>query len=229
MRTAGRSATDRARAGTLLLAALLAGGCKAAEPPVPVGLAVVQGNNQVAQAGSELPNQVVVRLVDAQGAPVPDFSVGFVVLGGGGTVNPSSAPTDANGEVKVKWTLGPHEADQSLLATAGTVDPAQVFATGLLPADLIVAQGAGQAAKAGAALPNPIVVRVVGPNNVPMKGIPVAFQVMSGGGLISPASGVTNANGEVQSRWTLGPQPGLHTLQVVAGSLQAVTIVATAN
>lgn len=219
------STTFRRAAGLLVLTAA----CKPAEPPVPMGMAVVQGNYQMAQAGSELPGQVVVRLVDAEGAPVPDFSVGFVVMAGGGSVNPSSAPTDENGEVKVKWTLGPNVSDQSLMATAGTLEPAQIFATGLLPAELIVAQGLGQTAKPGAALPNAIVVRVVGPDNVPMKGIPVAFQVTAGGGLISPASGTTNANGEVQTRWTLGSLPGAHTLQVVAGNLQAVVITATAN
>jgi hypothetical protein len=229
MRTPTLISLDRRRTTAALALVVAVFACKPVEPPVPVGLAVVQGNNQMAQAGTELPAQIVVRLVDIDGAPVPDFNVGFVVLAGGGTVNPSAAPTDENGEVKVKWTLGPNESDQSIMATSGTVEPAQVFATGLLPANLIVAQGAGQAANAGAGLPNPIVVRVVGPNNVPLKGIPVAFTVTSGGGLISPASGVTNASGEVQSRWTLGPQPGLHTIQVVAGSLQAVQIVATAN
>lgn len=214
-------------AGAALVA--LAAGCKPVEPPVPTGIAVVQGNFQMAQAGTDLPNDVVIRVLDVEGAPVPDFPVGFVVMLGGGQVSPSSSPTDENGEVKVKWTLGPNAADQQLLATAGTVDPVQVFATGLLPSDLIVAQGSGQSAKVSSALPNPIVVRVVGPGNVPMKGIPVAFQVVTGGGLITPQSGVTNASGEVQSRWTLGPGAGTHTVQVVAGTLQAVTISATAT
>jgi hypothetical protein len=211
----------------LAQAALLA--CKPVEPLVPVGLAVVQGNHQVAQAGSELPAQVVIRLVDIDGAPVPDFPVGFVVLHGGGTVTPSASPTDEFGEVKVKWTLGPNLADQVLVASAGTLAPAQIFASGLLPSDIVVAQGVGQSAKASAALPNPIVVRVVGPGNVPLKGIAVAFQVASGGGLITPQSGVTNASGEVQSRWTLGPTIGTQLVHVVVGSLAPMVISAMAN
>ncbi len=213
---------------TLMCLSLLTA-CQKVEPPVPTGLAVVQGNFQVAQAGMELPAQVVIRLVDVEGAPVPDFPVGFVVMSGGGSVNPSTSPTDPNGEVKVKWVLGPGATDQSLIATAGTLDPVEIHATGLVPTDLIVAQGLGQTAKPGAALPNAIVVRVVGVGNVPLKGIPVAFEVTAGGGLITPASGVTNASGEVQSRWTLGALAGGNVLRVVAGTLQPLLITATAN
>jgi hypothetical protein len=188
----------------------------------------VQGNAQQAQAGSELPTQIVVRLVDVEGQPIPDFPVGFVVTQGGGTVTPASAPTDEAGEVQVKWTLGPNEQVQLLHASAGAIQPVVVGAVGLLPSELIVAQGAGQSAKAGAALANAIVVRVVSSGNVPMKGIPVAFQVVNGGGQITPQSGVTNASGEVQTRWTLGPALGVQTIQVVTGSVQPVTLTAVA-
>lgn len=215
----------------LVVAALVAAstGCKeAVEPPIPSALFLVQGNAQQAQAGMELPTKVVVRLVDADGQPIPDFPVGFVVTQGGGVVTPASAPTDDAGEVTVKWTLGPNDAVQLLHATAGNIQPVVVGAIGLLPTDLVVAQGAGQSAKPGSALANAIVVRVVSTGNVPMKGIPVAFQVVNGGGQITPQSGVTNAAGEVQSRWTLGPASGAQTVQVVTGSVQPVTLTAVA-
>jgi hypothetical protein len=93
----------------------------------------------------------------------------------------------------------------------------------------VVAQGANQTAKPAGALANPILIRVLGPNNVPMKGITVAFQVTQGGGLISPASGLTNALGEVQAKWTLGPVAGTNALVVSSGSLQSLTILAVAQ
>lgn len=225
-----RLTTSRRTLLSLATAALSAAACKkAVDPPVPAALYLVQGNAQQAQAGAELPTQIIVRLVDADGAPVPDFPIGFVVTQGGGTVNPASAPTDDAGEVQVKWTLGPNADVQVLHATAGTVEPVIVGAIGLLPTEIVVAQGAGQAAKAGAALANAIVVRVVGPGNVPMKGVQVSFQVASGGGQITPQSGVTNASGEVQTRWTLGPAMGTQTVQVVSGSIQPISISAIAT
>jgi adhesin/invasin len=217
---------DRTSLGVALL---LTGACKATEPPVPDMLSLVQGSAQMAQAGTELPTPVVVRLLDVDGAPIGGFPVGFVVTQGGGTVNPASAKTDEAGEVAVRWTLGPNDAAQLLQATAGTLTPVVVAAVGILPTDLVVAQGLGQSARAGSALANSIVVRVVGQDNVPMKGIPVAFQVVSGGGQITPQSGVTNANGEVQTRWTLGPALGVQTVQAVTGSVQPITITAIAT
>jgi hypothetical protein len=161
------------------------------------------------QGGAELPNPVIIRVLGTDGNPVAKIPVGFSVVQGGGSVSPGSAPSDENGEVKVKWTVGPNEVAQMLRATVPGVEAVNVIALALLPSDIIVAQGNNQIAKAGAALPNPIVIRIVGPGNVPMKGIAVAFQVVSGGGLISPQSGLTNALGEVTraGRWVAPPEP----------------------
>ncbi|MBV6522321.1 MAG: hypothetical protein MNPFHGCM_02469 [Gemmatimonadaceae bacterium] len=226
--TFGRRAVSwglRAGAATGLLVILTAGCGKVVEAdPVPGSLSLVQGDQQSAQAGLELPNAIVVRLMDADGRPLAKFPVGFNVIRGGGAVAPASAVTDENGEVKTKWTLGPADMLQSLRASVVGLDPLEVTAIGLLPADLIIAQGNNQFAKPGSALPNQVVIRVVGENNIPMKGIAVAFQVTVGGGLISPASALTNALGEVQARWTLGPQPGTNTIVASSGRLQAVVL-----
>ena len=215
-------------AGALLVSVA---GCKKATEPVltPGSMTLVQGGGQQLQGGLELPNPIVVRLLDIDGKPLPDYPIGFVVSKGGGTVNPGSALTDASGEVKTKWTLGPSEISQTLDANAGILEPLVISATAILPTDLVVAQGANQTAKPSGALTNPILIRVLGPNNVPMKGITVAFQVTQGGGLISPASGLTNALGEVQAKWTLGPVAGTNALVVSSGSLQSLSILAVAQ
>lgn len=213
----------------LLFAALVAGSCgkeAVVAPPTPGSLVLVQGNNQQAQGGAELPNPVVIRVLDTEGTPIGKLPIGFSVVQGGGSVNPGSAASDENGEVKVKWTVGPNEVAQLLRASVPGVEAVNVSAIALLPTDIVIAQGNNQTAKAGAALPNPIVIRVVGPGNVPMKGIAVAFQVISGGGLISPQSGLTNALGEVTARWTLGGTAGTNTLAVSSGSLQPLAMTA---
>jgi len=213
----------------LLASSLAAAGCgkEVVAAPTPGSLVLVQGNNQQVQGGSELPNPVVVRVLGTDGAPIDNHPIGFSVIQGGGTVTPGSGFSDENGEVKVKWTVGPNEVAQLLRATVAGLEAVNVSAIALLPSDLIVAQGNNQVAKPGGALPNPIVVRVVGPGNAPMKGIAVAFQVVSGGGLISPQSGLTNALGEVTARWTLGGTAGTNTLAVSSGSLQPVALSAT--
>ncbi|MBC7896041.1 MAG: hypothetical protein H7066_11560 [Cytophagaceae bacterium] len=210
--------------------AALSGCGKAVEAsPVPASLVLVQGNLQSVQGGLELPNPVVVRLLDAEGKPVEGVAVGFSVMNGGGSVTPGSVVSDESGEARTKWVLGAAEVNQTLTAKAPALDPLNIAAIALLPTDLLIAQGNNQAAKPSAPLPNAIVIRVVGPNNAPMKNIAVAFQVITGGGLISPQSGLTNAQGEVTARWTLGTSPGGQLLAVSSGNLQPIAINAAAN
>lgn len=215
----------------IILATVTYSGCKKPlEVAPPSALLLVQGgNNQQVQGGLELPVPIVVRVLGSDGKPVADFPVGFAVVQGGGTVNPGSALSDAAGEVKVKWTVGPNEIAQLLRASVPDVEAISISAIALLPSDLIVAQGNNQSAKAGAGLPNPIVVRIVGPGGVPMVGIAVAFQVTAGGGLISPQSGLTDKLGQVTVRWTLGSPAGLNSLAVTSGSLQPIQMLATGS
>ncbi|MEQ1693625.1 MAG: Ig-like domain-containing protein, partial [Gemmatimonas sp.] len=148
---------------------------------------------------------------------------------GGGIVDPPTVVSDANGEVKAKWTLGPGFQSQSVTGTAPGVDPVTLQAFGVLPSDLLVAQGNNQVAKASAALPVQIVIRVTGGSNIPIPNQTVALSVTGGGGSISPQSVLTNALGEVTVRWTLGPSAGLQSATVTAGSLGPIPISAVAN
>jgi len=38
-------------------------------------------------------------------------------------------------------------------------------------------------------------------------GVPVAFQILAGAGVITPQSALTNSFGEVNAKWTMGPTP----------------------
>ena len=66
----------------------------------------VSGDNQSARPGAELPDPLVVRLVDGNGNGVPDRSVSWVVGAGGGHVASSNSNTDGQGEASTRWTLG---------------------------------------------------------------------------------------------------------------------------
>jgi len=222
----------------VLLAALLAAvptllafpGCtKTVEAPAASRVTIVQGHGQVGAIGVLLPTPVVLRVLGTDGAPLAKIPVSFNIMTGGGIVDPGTVTSDANGEVKVKWTLGALGTAQSLSATAPGVDPVTVSATGVTPSDLIVAQGNNQVAKASAALPVQIVIRVTGGNNVPIPNQTVALAITGGGGSIAPQSAVTNSLGEVSVRWTLGSQAGQQTGTITAGALGPVVLNATAN
>ena len=228
----------RTRQNWYLLAALLTAvptllafpGCTATTAaPAASRLSIVQGNQQTAAAGTLLPTSLVLRVYATDGSPMGKVPVSFNVTQGGGSVDPATVVSDANGEVKAKWTLGPSSQVQTVSGDAPGVDPVTLQAFGVLPSDLVIAQGNSQTGKASAALPVQIVLRVTGGTNVPIPNQTVALAVTSGGGSISPQSAVTNALGEVTVRWTLGPQMGLQTASITAGSLGPIPMTAVAN
>jgi hypothetical protein len=205
-------------------------GCtEVVETPVATRLSIVQGNMQQAAAGTQLPTQVVLRVLSTDGTPVEKVPVSFNVIQGGGVVDPATGTSDANGEVKAKWTLGPSSQVQSVTGSAPGIEPITLQAFGILPSDLVVAQGNNQSAKVSAALPVQIVLRVTGGSNVPIPNQTVALAVLSGGGSISPQSAVTNALGEVTVRWSLGPVQGLQTASATAGSIGPISLTAVGN
>jgi len=190
-------------------------------------LTIVQGNNQAVQGGKALPLPVVLRATDKSGAGIAGVPVTLAVGDGGGGVDPASAITDAKGEIKANWTVGTLQPGQSLYASSPGVAAVTLTAVAILPTDIIIAQGNNQSAKAGSSLTNSIVVRVIGPNNTPMQGITVGFQITAGGGAITPQSAVTSALGEVTAKWTVGAVAGVNTAVVNASIVSPVTITAT--
>ncbi len=225
-----RTTTSIVAMATTALLLLGSLGCtKATEAPNAVSISIVQGGNQSAAAGTLLRTPIVLRVMGSDGNPMAKIPVSFNVLAGGGSVDPATATSDANGEVKARWTLGPESQAQTLAGSAPGIDPVTLTAFGVLPSDLIIAQGNNQTGKASTALPVQLVLRVVGANNVPIPGQTVALAITSGGGSLSPQSAVTNALGEVTIRWTLGPQQGLQTAMATAGAVGPIAISAVAH
>ena len=190
-------------------------------------LTIAQGNSQYGQAGAVLAIPVILRATDAGGAGVKDVPVNLAIGDGGGSVDPASAKTDEKGEIKAKWTLGAGQVGQSLIASAPGTTPDTLRATGIIPNAIVVVQGNSQSAKVGTLLTNSIVIRVVGDGNVPMVGVNVGLQIVSGAGAISPASAVTGALGEVTVKWTMGAVAGPNSAQVSASTITPALISAT--
>jgi len=79
-------------------------------------------------------------------------------------------------------------------------------------------------------LPRQVVARVVSTIGSGVPGVIVTFTPASGAGQsFSPASGTTDANGDVRTTWTLGPTLTTYTATVSSGGLSPRTITATAN
>jgi hypothetical protein len=205
-------------------------GCKKVVAPENVtALTLVSGGAQTRQAGRLLRAPLVFRATSETGAGVGGAAITLVIVQGGGSVDSASIRTDANGEARVKWTLGPAATAQMVEASIPSVAPLMVPAVGILPSDIVLAQGANQSARIAVVLTNNIVVRVLGGNNVPMDSVNVTFQITGGGGAMSPQSVLTNASGEATAKWTMGPVAGVNTAVVRAATIDPMTITATAT
>lgn len=85
--------------------------------------------------------------------------------------------------------------------------------------------GTAQQAPAGALLPDPVEVRVVGTDNQPLPGAAVTFTVQ--GGSVDPATATTDGDGIASTRWTVGTAAGQSALTASAGSGVTATVTAT--
>ncbi len=98
---------------------------------------------------------------------------------------------------------------------------------------LALVSGDAQTGTAGAALTNPITVKVTDQDGDAMANVAVAFAATAGGGSVAAASVTTNAQGEAATTWTLGPMAGANsntaTASVTGLTGSPVTFTASAN
>jgi hypothetical protein len=92
---------------------------------------------------------------------------------------------------------------------------------------VVVISGAGQTGTVAKALPQAIVLEAQASDNLPVPFVPLTLHVASGGGSVSPASIVADANGRATVALTLGSAAGANTLEVAAGGTAPVVVSAT--
>ena len=93
-------------------------------------IAKVSGDNQTAAAGSPLTNALVVQVRNGSNVAVAGSAVTFAVTGGGGTVAPTTAVTDASGNASTVLTLGSAAGTNTVSASATGTGSVTFTATG---------------------------------------------------------------------------------------------------
>ncbi len=96
----------------------------------------VAGDAQVRRSGAELPGPLVVALSDEYGNPIPDESVRFRVVGGGGTLSATfqgeaHVQTNEDGLAQTSWTLGSEGGEQEVEASHDGLPPVRFTAQAL--------------------------------------------------------------------------------------------------
>ena len=203
----------------------------------PTALAVTKsGASGDAQAGTvaqPLAAQLVV-VVSRGGASAVGVEVVWSILSGGGSTQPATTTTAADGTARTTWTLGTTAGPQSLrAAVAGASGSPVTFtatAAAAAAASISLTSGSGQSAATGFPLPLPLVVRIRDQFANAVAGTPVQWSVVAGQATLTPASSTSEANGNAQTQVTLGGANGAVSITASAQGLAGspVTFTATA-
>ncbi|WP_420615198.1 leucine-rich repeat domain-containing protein [Candidatus Palauibacter sp.] len=160
------------------------------EPPRATSIAVEPASATLVSLGETVTFRAPIR--DQYGADFPGAASWTSSDPAVFTVNESGVATAvANGSGAVTATF-------SGLSATATVEVAQAATA------LAAVSGDGQRAKAGTALPEPVVVRVEDAGGSPVRGATVAFRPGDGHGTADPAEAVTDTAGLAETTWTLG-------------------------
>ncbi len=191
-------------------------------------LTVVSGNDQTAEAGTQLPADLVVRLVDSEGNGVPNTAVTWVVATGGGTAGPQNTITDGEGRTSTQWTLGQAVGEQRLDAVVSGVGVAAFRATasaGAPAALLIRIQPAGTARNGIRLDRQPVIqLRDSRGNDVAAAGVQVTVQLEGGGELEGTTRRDTDGSGRATfDDLAISGEPGPRTLVFTASGYAPVT------
>jgi hypothetical protein len=194
----------------------------------PASIEPVAGDEQTAPAGEAVPTPPAVRVLDAEGTPLPGIPVTFTVTAGGGTVVEPTPVTDEDGVAAVEqWRLGPtigaNELSAEVTGQALSGSPVVFSATataGNVSAteSEVEASPATITASSGSSA-STITVRVRDGLGNPVAGVPVALAVNGTGNTLTQPSAPTDANGIATGRLS-STAAGTRTVSVTAGGVE---------
>lgn len=189
-----------------------------------VALGADSGDFQFGAPGSILTNPLNVHLTDANGniLPLAGYPVTFTATNA--EIVSSEHITDGTGLTGIFVQLNTGSATVTASLPPLTPYTFHVNAiSGPLPKSVAIVSGDTQSGRAGAALPQPLVVELRDANQAPLAlaGITVVFQANNVS--LSAANVATDTEGRASTTVTLGTNPGAMSVTIIAGALPAVT------
>ncbi len=193
----------------------------------PATVQIFSGNLQRAEVLALLPEQLVVEVLDANGRYVSGETVTFTTTSGG-SLTPAQAVSNAQGQARTSYTLGPAAGEQTVDAAVGNLSTQfTIHADAGAASQVVLASGDQQTGTVGSPLSAPISVRVTDSGGNPVEGATVTF--VPSAGTASPQSQQTDAAGDAATQWTLGPVAGAQSMDVAIPSGVSILVSATAQ
>jgi plastocyanin len=221
-----------------LAAAVLVLGCggdgsDGGTPPPTTTIAKAATNSGDAQngvVGQPLGTPLRVQVTEG-GTPASGVTVAWSTTATGGSVDPTSAPTDANGIASTTWTLGTVSGSQTAQATlTGATGSPLSFSATAAPggaATLSAAAGDGQAGQINTVLADPVQARAADQFGNGVPGVAVNWSAV--GGVVSSGTVATDGSGISSVGVTLGGTAGPITITAVAAGLSGSPVMFTAT
>jgi plastocyanin len=199
------------------------GGSNTGTPPGTIAIAKTSANSGDAQGGTVgQPLAAPLNVIVTENGTT---SAGNTVVWGtgvsGGSLNPGSSVTDANGVASSTWTLGTVAGSQTAIATlTGAAGSPVIFSATAAPGaatSLAKAGGDNQTGQVGAPLPAPVQAKAADQFGNGVPGVNVAWAAT--GGTVSAAAMPTDGSGVSAINVTAGGTAGPITITATAGNL----------
>jgi adhesin/invasin len=201
-------------------------------PGPGANLAMVTEPSSSVVNGNQLATQPVVRLVDAGGNPDPTPNVAVtaqltgtpagIALGGTTTVTTDGSGVASFSGLSLTGAIGTYTITFTASGYGG-VNSAAITVTAGPPASVAANSPVSQSGRVGIAAPSRPSVVVRDMSNNPVAGVNVSFALTAGGGSISGAAQVTDAQGVATlGGWTLGPTVTTNTVTATVSGFPPV-------
>ncbi|MGB7212641.1 MAG: Ig-like domain-containing protein [Gemmatimonadales bacterium] len=191
--------------------------------PVLGALALFAPSAERALPGTTLPDPVSIRTLTRQRRPMGGILVKFHAVDAtglaAGSIAPDTARSDADGVVRVYWTVGDRPGQQLLVAEAEPLDTALRVPIEVEPVAAntrLAATDDRPTGTIGLPLSRPLGIRVTDSAGRPLPGVPVRWTALQGAAVARSAR--TDSAGEARVDWTLGAKAGLQRLRATVGS-----------
>jgi protocatechuate 3,4-dioxygenase beta subunit len=188
-------------------------------------LTLTSGNDQTAQAGTQLSQALVVTCADQYGNPISGTSVTFSDNPAGGSFSANPVSSDSNGRATVSYTA-PTKAGAVTVKAAATGAPSVSFSATVSAASLsalALTSGGDQTAQAGTQLSQAVVVTCADQYGNPVSGTSVTFSDSAAGGSFSPNPVSSDSNGRATVSYTAPTRAGAVTGKAAATGVSSVS------
>jgi plastocyanin len=196
------------------------GGDDAGTPPSTTSLTKEAGDGQAGIVGQPLPDPLVVRVTEG-GTPLAGSTVTWSTQAEGGSLNPATSATDADGLASTTWTLGNSAVQQSAQASlSGATGSPLIFTAQAQPGPasaLTKESGEGLSGEINTVLSGAFQVKVSDQFGNGIPAFPVSWSATNA--TVSATTVPTNVSGVSQVDVTLGGIVGPVTVTATAEGL----------